>query len=153
MICLIQIFNSRTSDINLTQKQSPNIFWKKLVLRNFAKFAGKHLCQSLIFKKVADLRPVTLLKRRPRHMRFPMNFTKFLRTSLQNIAGGCFCWSLGIHAIEYQNINEKNQILFEKYILVKTFSTDNQLQKLPFESNFCESSPENFINFPEEHSQ
>ena len=25
------------------------------VLRNFAKFAGKHLCQSLLFKKDADL--------------------------------------------------------------------------------------------------
>ena len=31
--------------------------------------------------------------------------------------------------------------------------SDKQLQKLPFESNFCESSPGNFINFPEEHSQ
>ena len=29
---------------------------KKSVLRNFAKFTGKHLCQSLFFKKVADLR-------------------------------------------------------------------------------------------------
>ena len=36
---------------------------KKSVLRNFAKFIGKHLCQSLFFNKVAGLRPVTLLKR------------------------------------------------------------------------------------------
>ena len=28
---------------------------KKGVLRNFAKFTGKHLCQSLFFNKVADL--------------------------------------------------------------------------------------------------
>ena len=28
-------------------------------LRNFTKFAGKHLCQSLFFNKVADLRPGT----------------------------------------------------------------------------------------------
>ena len=125
------------------------MFWKKLLLRNFEKFAGKHLCQSLIFKKVADLKPATLLKRALSHIRFPMNFTKFLRTPLQNIPGGCFCWSLGIHAIEYQNINEKNQIIFEKYILVEIFSSDNQLQKPPFEGNFCERSPENFINFQE----
>ena len=29
---------------------------KKGVLRNFAKFTGKHLCQSLFFDKVAGLR-------------------------------------------------------------------------------------------------
>ena len=31
-------------------------FAKKGVLRNFAKFTGKHLCQSLFFNKVAGLR-------------------------------------------------------------------------------------------------
>ena len=30
------------------------IFCKKGVLRNFAKFTGKHLCQRLFFKKVAS---------------------------------------------------------------------------------------------------
>ena len=38
---------------------------KKAVLRNFAKFTGKHLCQSLFLKKVAILRPATFLKRDP----------------------------------------------------------------------------------------
>ena len=36
---------------------------KKGVLRNFSKFTGKHLCQSLFFNKVAGLRPVSLLKK------------------------------------------------------------------------------------------
>ena len=36
---------------------------KKVAIRNFAKFTGKHLCQSLFFNKVADLA-----------------FAKFLRT-------------------------------------------------------------------------
>ena len=31
--------------------------YRKGVLRNFVKFIGKHLCQSLFFNKVADLRP------------------------------------------------------------------------------------------------
>ena len=35
----------------------------KGVLRNFAKFTGKHLCQGLFFNKVAGLRPATLLKK------------------------------------------------------------------------------------------
>ena len=36
---------------------------KNVALRNFAKFTGKHLCQSLFFDKVAGLKPATLLKR------------------------------------------------------------------------------------------
>ena len=39
------------------QKQPPEVFWKKDVLRNFAKFTGKDLCQSLFFHRVVDLRP------------------------------------------------------------------------------------------------
>ena len=31
------------------------VFCKKGALRNFAKFTGKHLCQSLFFNKVAGL--------------------------------------------------------------------------------------------------
>ena len=45
------------------QKQPPEVFYKKGVLRNFAKFTGKHLCHSLFFNKVARLRYATLLKR------------------------------------------------------------------------------------------
>ena len=40
----------------------------KRVLRNFAKFAGKHLWSA------------TLLKKRLWHWCFPVNFAKFLRT-------------------------------------------------------------------------
>ena len=61
---------------------------KKGVLRNFTKFTGKHLCQSLFFNKVAGLRPATLLKKRLWHRYFPVNFVKFLRTPfLQNTSG------------------------------------------------------------------
>ena len=50
------------------------------VLKNFAKFTGKHLCQSLFFNRVASLRPVTLLQKRPRHRCFPVNSVEFLGT-------------------------------------------------------------------------
>ena len=61
---------------------------KKGVLRNFTKFTGKQLCQSLFFNKVAGLRPATLLKKRLWHSCFPVNFVKFLRTPfLQNTSG------------------------------------------------------------------
>ena len=42
--------------------------YKKCVLRNFAKFIEKHLCQSLFFNKVADLRLATLSERRLCHV-------------------------------------------------------------------------------------
>ena len=58
----------------------PEVFCQKGVLRNFAEFTGKRLCQNLFFSKVAGLRPATLLKKRPWHWCFPVNFTKFLRT-------------------------------------------------------------------------
>ena len=58
----------------------PEVFCKKGVLRNFAKFAGKHLCQSPFLNKVAGIRPATILKKRFRHRYFPVNFVKFLRT-------------------------------------------------------------------------
>ena len=35
------------------QKQSPEVFCKTDVLKNFAKSTGKRLCQSLFFNKVA----------------------------------------------------------------------------------------------------
>ena len=53
---------------------------RKVVLRNFSKFTGKKLCQSLFFNKVARLRPATLLKKRLWHRCVPVNFAKFLRT-------------------------------------------------------------------------
>ena len=57
----------------------------KKVLKDFAKFTGKHLCQSLFFNKVAGFRPATLLKKRVWHRCFPVNFAKFLWTPfLQN---------------------------------------------------------------------
>ena len=42
------------------QKQPPEVFLKKCVLKNFTKFTGKRLCWSLFFIKTAGLRPATL---------------------------------------------------------------------------------------------
>ena len=66
------------------QRRSVN----KGILRNFATFTGKRLCQSLFFNKVAGPRPAILLKKRLWHRRFPVNVVKFLRTPfLQNTSG------------------------------------------------------------------
>ena len=67
------------------------------VLVNFAKFTGKHLCQSLFFNKVAGL---NFIKKILWHMCFPVNFAKFLRTPfLRNVrtplvaASGITSWN------------------------------------------------------------
>ena len=73
------------------QKQPSEVFCKKGVLKNFVKFTGKHLCQSLFSNKVAGLKPATLLKKRLWHRCFPVNFATFLRTLfLQDTSDGCF---------------------------------------------------------------
>ena len=51
-------------DIHNIQKQPPEMFYVKGVLRNFHKTFRKHLCQSLFFNKVVGIRPDTLLKKR-----------------------------------------------------------------------------------------
>ena len=47
-----------------------DVFCKKGVLKNFAKFTGKHVRLSLFFNKVASLLPATLLKKRLWHRCF-----------------------------------------------------------------------------------
>ena len=42
-------------------KQPAEVFYKKGVLRNFTKFTGKHLCQSLFYNKVAGLEALMLV--------------------------------------------------------------------------------------------
>ena len=70
------------------QKQPPEVFYKKSVPKNFTKFTGKHLCQSLFFNKVAGLRPATLLKKKLWYRCLPVNFVKLLRIPfLQNTSG------------------------------------------------------------------
>ena len=52
----------------------------RVVLKNFAKFTGKHTCQSLFFNKITGLRVATLLKEKFMHKCFPVNFVTLLRT-------------------------------------------------------------------------
>ena len=61
-------------------KKQKQVFFKKGVFRNFEKFTGKHLCQSLFFNKVVGLNPVTLLKKRLWNRCFLVYFARFLKT-------------------------------------------------------------------------
>ena len=48
--------------MSVIQKQPPDEFCKKGILKNVAKFTGKHMRQSLFFNKVTGLRSATSLK-------------------------------------------------------------------------------------------
>ena len=71
----------------LDKSSSPEVFCKKGLLRNFAKFTEKYLPEITI----SENSKVALTKKTLRHRCFPVNFPKFLRAPfLQNTSGGCF---------------------------------------------------------------
>ena len=80
-------------EVGKVRSSRPRVFCKIGVLKYFSKFTGKNLCQSVVFSKVAGLKPATLLKKRLWHRCFPVNFEKSLRTPfLQNTSVG-FIWN------------------------------------------------------------
>ena len=54
---------------------------KKGVLRNFVKFTGKQLCQSLFFSKVATLKPVTLFLKKALAQVFSFEFCEISKNT------------------------------------------------------------------------
>ena len=69
------------------QKQQPEVFHKKDVLKNLAKFTGKHPCWSLFLMKLQALTR-NFIKKRLQQRYFSMNIAKLLRTPiLKNTSG------------------------------------------------------------------
>ena len=60
----------------------PKMYYKKIYLKSFAKFIGKHLCQSFFFDKLTGCRSAKLLKKRLLYKFFFVSFAIFLRTYL-----------------------------------------------------------------------
>ena len=87
---LLSIFLDKFESLHIRSSR-PEVFCKKGVVENFAKFTGKHLRQSLFFNKVAGLSPTTLLEKRLWHSYFPVNFAKLLRKPL--VATFCDQWN------------------------------------------------------------
>ena len=96
-------------------KSRRDVFFKKYVFRNFAKFTGKHQCQSLYFDKVAGMRTATLLKERLWHRCFPVNFAKFLRAPfLQKTSGGYF-WKSQKNDMKLRKIKVNKSVYIAKW--------------------------------------
>ena len=69
LLILFWLINSKylafeVSEAAVHRSSRPEVFCAKGVLTNFAKFTGKHLCQSLLYNKLADLRPATFTARK-----------------------------------------------------------------------------------------
>ena len=62
----------------LSEVATGGVLQKKGVLKNLAKFTGKHMRQSLLFNKVAGA--CNFIKKESLAHVFPVNFAKFLRT-------------------------------------------------------------------------
>ena len=75
------MFSWEYTDFFKQQKQPPEVFRKKSILKHFVIFTRKHPCWSLF-----SVFGVNFIKKRLQHRYFPMNITKFLRTPiLKNI--------------------------------------------------------------------
>ena len=93
---------------NIVRSSHQRCFVRNGAIRNFAKFTGKHLCQSLFFNKVASLRPATLLKKRLWDRCFSVNFAKFFRTLFYRTPpGDCFC----ISSLEFPVLHDRSSIM------------------------------------------
>ena len=117
--------------IALFRSSHPEMFCKKGVLRNFAKFTGNVLCQSLIFNKVVSFRAATLLKEGLWHRCFLENFVTFLKTPFYYkallVAASKTCDILYLNLNRYCSLLvlstlpckiEKNQNYIHKYMYI-----------------------------------
>ena len=76
-VCKLKTAKDQVLILLKQQKHTLEVFYKKCVLKYFTQFTEKHLCQGLIFSKVAS---ANLLKKSVWRRCFPVNFVKFLRT-------------------------------------------------------------------------
>ena len=72
MVSTVLVMGKEEVQLETTNLKSSRsqIFFKIDVPKTFAIFTRKHLCRSLFFNKIADLRAC-----------FPVNIVKFLRTA------------------------------------------------------------------------
>ena len=102
-LCFCQLFERfhKSQLISSFRSSHQRCSIRKDVLKNFKKFTGKLLCQSLFYNKVAGLRPAALLKKRLWHKCFPVNFGKYLRVSfLQDTFGRLLLFITSLHITE-----------------------------------------------------
>ena len=78
------------------QKQPSELLCKKRCSWKFCKFHRKTPVSKSLFNRVAGLKGCSFIKTRLQHRCFPVEFTKFLRTSNLRSVNDCF-WNLFLH--------------------------------------------------------
>ena len=96
------------------------MFNKICVLKNFAKFTGKHLCWSLLLIQLQTFRPATLLKRDSNTGVFLEILQKFEeRHFYRTHLGDCFCTLCSVNFLFlnflYFFSSRKQNIIHENY--------------------------------------
>ena len=85
----------------LSRSIRQEVFCKKGVIRNFAKFTGKQLYQRFFFNKV-------FLKKNLWYRCFSVNFVKFLRTRFS-------CRTTAVAASEFHSVAEFMEFLYSNF--------------------------------------
>ena len=86
-------------NFHTSRSSRQEVFCKNGVLRNFAKFTGKHLRQSRFLNRVAGAKVAVaawnFIKKEPLALVFSSEFWEISKNTffLQNTSGGCFCTS------------------------------------------------------------
>ena len=80
-IMFYKLLNAISTVFVFFRSSLPEVFCKKSVHRNFAKFTEKRLCQSLFFDKIAGFRPSILLKKCLFVLSHTLHVTLFTTTS------------------------------------------------------------------------
>ena len=102
---------------------------QKQVFLKIHRIQGETPVPESLLKKVAGLRPATLLKNRLCHRCFPVNFVKFLRTPfLQNTTG-----RLLLRNVPLPGFNEWYETIYNKNI--------NNIQGVPQSPELQETTP------------
>ena len=131
------------------QKQSPEVFCKKGVHRNFAKFT-KYSCARDSFLIKLHLRDATLLKKSLCHWCFSVNFEKFLRTPFfKTPLDDCFYKELNACKIAFTGRSSNRTCSVRKSVLR---NSGQQLKKVTlaqvFSCEFCGIAQNTFSTEP-----
>ena len=115
--CYLLLVQSR-----MVRSSHPEVFYRKGALRNFAKFTGKHLSQSLFFTKICRSEACNFIKNETLAQTFSCEFCEiskntFFTEHLQATASVWFCLS------KLEKLSSESEEL-------KEASLDNKLESL-----------------------
>ena len=100
---------------------------KKGVLKNFAKFTGKHLCRSLFLIKLQ-----AFIKKRLLYRCFPVKFAIFPRTPILNNICERLLLIIALRVSHHDKASFPSQICFSSFECFRIF-----FRKIPFNNVFA----------------